>query len=1766
MESGCVAATASGAKSADPEVSRELDLARLKGLRSTQRGKVTNLLKNLKTLYTTKTSDADSLAYAIHCLEEAVSVLSSTESDLEAMGECTRVDQYFSDSDELIFKSRRLLSRLDNSDDQSCSSGGSVVPSMHSASLPRLTLPRFTGNFMEWMGFWDQFKAAVHETGIPAIHKFVYLKTCLEGDASHALDEYSVSADNYPRAVAELRGRYGNPSILIGMYSNALLEIPDARPGDLTSFRCVVDKFRSYLRELRSVIDSVSSSEPRPDCEEPTVGSGSHAISSLILSPVLLRKLPSDVVLDWNRRTRSNQKDRFDLEKLLDFVKGELEEREALSTRGVHKPEAIHAREQRPSMKPVYPRRATVMAAAVTSTVAGESQSRSLSPKLDFYGELRSLPDGSRLSFVRMRRLCFNCLRPNHSTRVCQNKLSCRQCGKRHHTLLHSELDVSRHANASSASSCADGVDSSSPRVAAQASLAGPSRRGLLQTAQIWVSNENARVKPVLVRALLDPGSEETYVSARLVRTLRLSPVDRRTFAVESFGGRRSASSVHNRMALTLNSRFSDERFRILAWEVKQMCNVFRPPGFSREDEDFFARLNLADSYGQVDGIEPIDILIGADALPTVLLQEAPIRSPSGFLLSPTIFGWTLMGGCPAPSGASHSLASYVRFCYRISTPEDMWSLESLNIDPKELVEKSYPTPVYLEDENRYQVGLPWKSDVRPVNNKSAAVARLRSVLRLPQEKRDSYEAYLKKLEAERIIEDVPASDSVPACSFYLPHHGVWRNGKLRVVFDGSATSPNGVSLNDALDPGPNLTQHIMSAIVSFRLSRIVITADVSLAFLQVAVQESDRDYLRFVWVREGCQRESRFRRVPFGVTSSPFLLQHVLHHHLSQCEDALPESVDLIRRGLYVDDISIGCDDQSEVLLRRAEAIEIFNGAGMHLHKWRLGGCPSPCEVEFSSSPGCVLGVLWIPEADVLEMRFSLDGKRISTKRALLSFIARGYDPLGLCLPWTVSLRLRFQKCWEEKMSWDDPLPAALELDCAAIFPPDQTLSLQVPRFVGVPTSIHVFVDASPKAYAACLYFVSCNQRCLVIARSKVAPLNPVLSLPRLELTAALLGVRLYRFFLHGAPQFSGLPVRFWSDSMIVLAWIRSDPKSLKVFVRNRVAEIKEKTSVDMWRKVASEENPADLATRGIAFWCLKSSGLWWNGPQFLLSYEHYAAPLDEDADAPAAVLLESRVASVVTRCVQGDGDTAFDLTRFSCLRKAEITLAYVYRFVHNSRRGHVTGPLSCRELRCSFQFFLRQEQNLYYGKEIQALQRGEIVLHTSLHGARLCLRDGVLYGQPRTHEPLLPVLPNRSHLFLLVVRRTHSQLYHQGVSSTCAEIRRQFWVPKLVSRIKQILRGCVPCRRLYGRPFRVCEASLPESRCTPSRPFSHTGLDLCGPFLLSEGRKCWILLFTCSCVRAIHLEVVFSMNVLALENAVRRFNARRGPVMCFLSDNGSSFKALAKALPGFQWNFLPEAAPWWGGFWERLVGSVKRALKASLWNSSLSSDEFTTVVTELEDAINRRPLCSDSDEEEVLTPSHFLRAVSPPALNDHSLESSSQASLEVTLDRRWRHRVTMSNKLWNRWIREYLPQLRQWRRGWSMSREPQPGEIVLVDGSPAPRNMWPLGRIHDLLRGPDGVVRAVQIQMRKGLVTRRPVQKLIPLEVSVPEPTTPPLVDPSSPELPSSPLVPKTSAALVKPGASFRAQSPSLCVPPPIRTTRSGRHIIPTKRYLQD
>jgi hypothetical protein len=249
----------------------------------------------------------------------------------------------------------------------------------------------------------------------------------------------------------------------------------------------------------------------------------------------------------------------------------------------------------------------------------------------------------------------------------------------------------------------------------------------------------------------------------------------------------------------------------------------------------------------------------------------------------------------------------------------------------------------------------------------------------------------------------------------------------------------------------------------------------------------------------------------------------------------------------------------------------------------------------------------------------------------------------------------------------------------------------------------------------------------------------------------------------------------------------------------------------------------------------------------------------------------------------------------------------------------------------------------------------------------------------------------------------------------------------------------------------------------------------------------KVYVLLLTCATTRAVHLELTRRLDVPMFLLAIRRFVARRGLPASFISDNAKTFKSASKDLKKVIrsqefsrymtenrvcWKFIVDKAPWWGGFWERLVKTVKLCLKKSIGRATVTYYELATILTEVESVINARPITYVYDDEEsvsyALTPSHLINGRMITAMpNDHHYEI---VSTSTTLSQKAKHQRNILRKFINQWRRDYLLNLRENSavnsRNSSNSTETAEGDIVLLRSDSTGRNFWQLAVIEEFFR----------------------------------------------------------------------------------------------------
>ena len=1022
-----------------------------------------------------------------------------------------------------------------------------------------------------------------------------------------------------------------------------------------------------------------------------------------------------------------------------------------------------------------------------------------------------------------------------------------------------------------------------------------------------------------------------------------------------------------------------------------------------------------------------------------------------------------------------------------------MWDLDTVGVAAEDVTVKEPPVPTWSVSENRYEMGLLWKSDLRPVSNLMVAEARTeRMTQKLTDEQFQEYDKHMSKLLEDSILECAPSSPS----EFILPHRGLHRNGKLRVVFDGSAPDGTGTSLNSYLEPEENLLRRLPAVLLNFRSGAVGCQTDIRAAFHQITLSEEDRQFVQLLWAGQ----RLRFRRVPFGLTCSPYMLLCTIAEHVRQYLHAEPVLLQKVQDSIYMDDMCPAFSTRAEADSGLKRMSDVFREASMDLHKTRMSGDDHDDEK--------VLGLLWSTRSDSLAV--IVPQVECPTNRAeLLSTVCKPFDPLGVVTPWLIWGKALFQRTWQDVgSSWDSPLSDELQAEVRLWWSSSPKV-IWFPRFTGAVECdsdgpvFHVFCDASRTAYCTAVYMVQGGESALVMSKSRLAPLSPHLTIPRLELMAAVIGARLMDF-IKNALHLGSATVTYWSDSTDVLHWLNRK-KPLKMFVENRVKTVLQLTTADQWRYVRGSENPADLGTRGISLSSLIDSSKWWKGPPFIMSPSVCDVPLASLAPPSTESEAETRTAPVrqvaaVSCDRRSDPEITvgpFDVTQCSHLKQAVNCTAWIRRFAYNARHQpseRRTGALAPDERREALMFWIRVSQSNAYTPKLEALRVGApLPVDSRLVKVRPQLNaDGVLEAVTRTHEPALIILPEFAHITTLVVDDAHRRSFHQGTRTTLALLSGEYSVRRRT--VHRVVSTCYRCRRYRGAPFKSADGALPLFRTELSRPFTRVGVDFFGPMYVEGGDKVWILLITCASSRAVHLELCKTQNVADIKLALRRFFALRGTPSLVVSDNARTFHALLGHLPQcVTWRFIPEAAPWWGGFWERLVGVTKKSLRITLHQCHLSFAELAVTLYELALHLNFRPL-TPGDNGDLLTPAHLLFGVT----SIRGVLSPSSQELD-SLDRRWRHQRLVSEHLVRRWTTEYLQTLRTWSvspRGRPV-RLPNVGEVVLVHAE-GPRGRWPLARVISLLAGPDGRSRAAIVQIR-GRRTRRPISKLFRLEAQV-------------------------------------------------------------------
>ena len=914
-----------------------------------------------------------------------------------------------------------------------------------------------------------------------------------------------------------------------------------------------------------------------------------------------------------------------------------------------------------------------------------------------------------------------------------------------------------------------------------------------------------------------------------------------------------------------------------------------------------------------------------------------------------------------------------------------------------------------------------------------------------------------------------------------------------------------------------------------------------------------------------------------FGNTSSPAVAMYGLQKTAIEEEKNFGvEAREFVSDNFYVDDGLTSCPTPEEATNLIRNTRSMLATANLRVHKIASNSLPLmntiPSQdraedlknLDLQQDPIPIqrtIGVSWNLKTDCFTFVITLPEKPF-TRRGVLSIVNSIYDPLGFTVPVTIRGRILLRDLMKSgttknnaTIGWDDPFPethlkswqkwqeSLKELEKVSI------PRCYIPNYFGdlLKAEIHAFSDASCLAIGAVVYLKLVDRNGnmnvhLVFAQGKLAPKKPT-TIPRLELCAAVLAAKAVQWFVRELKLRITL-VNYYSDSKVTLGYIQNENLRFYIYVANRVQIIRSCSNPTQWRYVDTASNPADMVTRGTTGRLITTS-TWLNGPQFLRddntqTEETHNYPLPE---------ADPEIRSSATTLALNKGylgaERFIRFSTWSSLRRALANLILKVKRI-KQRKSNLKEPmdrLTAEEFKEAESLMIRTVQQQHFPKELNILheennredelsrmQKNELKkssiyrLNPFVDPKGILRVGGRLRRSDVKYEEKHPViLPKRNHLSKLAIMFHHERTHHQGRLITNGAVRQAgFWIVGVSRMVNQLLGQCITCRRFRGKSMTQYMADLPSDRTETPAPFTNVGFDVFGPWLIRIRRlrggaanaKRWGLVFTCLNSRAIHIEVLETMESDSFICALRRFFAISGVSTVLRCDQGTNFVGAKSELEqamkeldeksighyaatqNCHWLFNPPHGSHFGGIWERQIGTIRRILDvmlAKLGPSQLTHELLVTFMAEITGIINSRPisaLLTDTDHPQPLNPNMLLWMKTRPLLPPPGDFTNDQYSRKL-----WRRAQYLAEQFWTRWKREYL-QLLQARSKWNEKQSNLDVGDIVVMRQDSRRYEWPLARVSEVHRSNDGRVRKATIALWKDGEKRsyvRPINELV-------------------------------------------------------------------------
>lgn len=738
----------------------------------------------------------------------------------------------------------------------------SSMPSI--VKLAALKIPIFNGNYADWVPFHDMFVALIHtNSSLTPIQKFFYLRSSLSDDASNCIKNLKTTSNNYEHAWKTLISRYNNEKLLIQSHVKDIYDLYSVKENSLNSLRQFMDTLTSHMSALDALKQQPNEWGP-------------------LLIHVICTKLDGNTLCEWEKKASKNKLSK--VEELITFLGARSQMLEAIdASKDMIKTTDLSSENKNINRKYKFNTASTSLMATIDIKCFVCKLSHTIYKCPSFL----ALSVTDRIKKVNELNLCKICLRKHESKRCMARK--CYKCNNPHNTMLHivqqkekeekSEEKVNNnHTNQQIASTSTNTHASDVQH-----------ENVLLSTAVVRAIGKGT--KSILCRALLDSGSQRNFITEELVQILQLKK-SKTNHKINDIGA--MAQHVYSYVIAQFASCVDNYKLSLKLLVVpkitgdlpsKNLTNTFRTP----------ENINLADPLFRFS--QKVDMLIGATHFYELMCAQKIKLNKIGPVFQKTKLGWIVSGPVPisGDAGNTEPIISVTQHSTSKCTDSILenilplfWRMEEFTDEsPYTIEEKAcnnyFEHTVIRGTDGRFVVHLPFRDNLSKLGN-SYDIAKRRFLSLERRFEKDlnlkiEYTKFINEYKELGRMEQVSDEEcNINGTTCYLPHHAVLKESststRLRVVFDASCKTDNGVSLNDVLLKGPVLQDDLLYILTRFRTHNFVLSADITKMYRQFWIADIHRSFQRILWRSDPNESIKIFqlKTITYGTVPASFL------------------------------------------------------------------------------------------------------------------------------------------------------------------------------------------------------------------------------------------------------------------------------------------------------------------------------------------------------------------------------------------------------------------------------------------------------------------------------------------------------------------------------------------------------------------------------------------------------------------------------------------------------------------------------------------------------------------------------------------------------------------------------------------------------------------------------------------------------------------------------------------------------------------------------